>query len=233
MNDADLFHAEGLLHQRIPEPELMDSTEQVTAYAEADFNESDSRFAEAVYTAFSLPWTGIVADLGCGPGNICIRLATQAKDIQVVGLDAGKNMLLTAAKIAGNRFPNLSFYHAHLPDFPAEFKSACAMIVSNSLLHHLADPMALWNALNAMGTPGAAFFVGDLHRPESFQEARNLRDLYAADAPPVLQADFYRSLLAAYTIPEIEAQLKRAGINSYHIFRPTDRHVYLYGRLPL
>ena len=60
---------------RRPEPELMDSTAQTVAYAEADFSESNSLFVEHFLAAFTdLPARGELADLGCGPADICIRL---------------------------------------------------------------------------------------------------------------------------------------------------------------
>ena len=60
--------------KRKPEPELMDSEEQTQAYAEADFEESNALFTRALLDAFQdLPGTGNLADLGCGPADICIR----------------------------------------------------------------------------------------------------------------------------------------------------------------
>ena len=62
--------------KRRPEPELMDSEVQTLAYAEADFNESNSLFTERFLARFPrLPEHGRLADLGCGPGDITIRLA--------------------------------------------------------------------------------------------------------------------------------------------------------------
>jgi len=62
--------------KRRPEPELMDSEAQTVAYAEADFNESNTLFTECFLGRFpDLPETGRLADLGCGPGDITIRLA--------------------------------------------------------------------------------------------------------------------------------------------------------------
>ena len=52
-------------------------------------------------------------------------------------------------------------------------QQAMTLIFSNSLLHHLHEPMVLWNAIkNAKGCP--AIFVMDLMRPESEDEVAAL-----------------------------------------------------------
>ncbi|HQR49986.1 MAG TPA: hypothetical protein PL152_11655, partial [Steroidobacteraceae bacterium] len=61
--------------QRIPEPELMDEFEQARAYAEADFSEPNQRFVQLFEAEFPALTSGCVVDLGCGPGDIAVRLA--------------------------------------------------------------------------------------------------------------------------------------------------------------
>ena len=60
--------------QRITEPELMDEAEQARAYAMADFAEPNERFVGYFETEFPDLKTGSVLDLGCGPGDIVLRL---------------------------------------------------------------------------------------------------------------------------------------------------------------
>ena len=74
--------------------------------------------------------------------------------------------------------------------------------------------------------------VMDLVRPDTEMEAAALVDAYAADAHPVLREDFYNSLLAAYTVAEIEQQLKEAGLTHFSVTRPSDRHWLAAGLLP-
>jgi len=52
--------------QRIPEPELMDESEQALAYANADFSEPNQRFVEAFAAEFPGFTRGAVLDLGWG-----------------------------------------------------------------------------------------------------------------------------------------------------------------------
>ena len=220
--------------KRRPEPELMDSEAQTRAYAEADFNESNSLFTERFLARFrDLPSSGRLADLGCGPGDITVRLAHALPGWQLTGFDAGPNMLRHAQRRLDHEglAPRVSFRLAYLPD-SALPGSAWDAVVSNSLLHHLPDPQVLWGSISLLAAPGAAIQVMDLMRPDSEAHAQQLVGLYAADAPRVLREDFYNSLLAAYRPEEVSAQLIRAGLDRLKIETPSDRHWVVSGTLP-
>jgi cyclopropane fatty-acyl-phospholipid synthase-like methyltransferase len=104
-------------------------------------------------------------------------------------------------------------------------------VISNSLLHHLADPGVLWETIKDCGKPGASVFVMDLLRPESPERAEALVQRYAANEPEVLRRDFFNSLCAAYTVEEIRAQLEAAGLPELEIRAVSDRHVVVVGQI--
>jgi len=221
--------------KRRPEPELMDSEAQTLAYAEADFNESNSLFTERFLARFrDLPESGRLADLGCGPGDITVRLARALPGWQLTGLDAGPNMLQHAQQRLAreNLASRVSFRLAYLPD-PTLPAAAWQAVVSNSLLHHLPDPQVLWDSVARLGAPGAAIQVMDLMRPTSEAMAQQLIERYAADAPAILREDFYNSLLAAYRPEEVSDQLIRAGLDRLRIETASDRHWIVSGTLPV
>ena len=219
--------------KRRPEPELMDSEEQTLAYAEADFSEANSLFTDHFCERFGdLPESGRMADLGCGPGDIAIRLAESLPGWRITGLDAGENMLKRAReRLAGERVAaRVEFRLAYLPDDSLEAQCWDA-VVSNSLLHHLPDPQVLWRSVHQLGAPGAAVQVMDLMRPQNEELAWRLVDQYADGAPEVLREDFFNSLLAAYTPVEVSDQLIEAGLDRLKIESASDRHWIVHGRL--
>jgi ubiquinone/menaquinone biosynthesis C-methylase UbiE len=219
--------------KRRPEPELMDSEAQTLAYAEADFDEANSLFVNSFTQRFAdLPATGRMADLGCGPGDIAIRMAGALPGWSITGIDAGANMLKRAGErlLAEPAKPRISFLLAHLPE-PSLAGNSWDAVVSNSLLHHLPDPQILWQSVSQMGTEGAAVQVMDLMRPESEADAHRLLDMYAADAPEILREDFYNSLLAAYTVVEVSQQLMKAGLDRLKVKVASDRHWIVSGSL--
>jgi ubiquinone/menaquinone biosynthesis C-methylase UbiE len=211
----------------------MDSEAQTRAYAEADFNASNGLFAAKFGEYFDdCPATGSMADLGCGPGDITIRMARRYPGWTVTGLDAGPNML----KLARERLDTeqlderVQFRHSYLPDDSLPGASFDA-VISNSLLHHLPQPSILWQSVVRLAKPGAAVQVMDLLRPDTQQEARRLVEAYTADAPEVLREDFYLSLLAAYTPEEVSQQLLAAGLDRLKIEIASDRHWIVHGRV--
>jgi hypothetical protein len=117
-----------------------------------------------------------------------------------------------------------------------------AAVVSNSLLHHLHDPLVLWHAVGQLAAPGAMVYIKDLRRPASAAEADALTQRYAAGAPAVLRRDFRASLAAAFTAAEVEAQLaqapqlgsapgtKAAAWSGFTVAEVDDRYLEIHGR---
>ncbi len=219
---------------RIPEPELMDDPAQALAYARADFEQPHNQFIEHFRACFP-EWRGdgFVLDLGCGPGDICRRFALAFPATRIHGVDAAPAMLaigrenLRAAQLEDR----VELIKGYLPGalLPREHYDA---VMSNSLLHHLNDPLALWQSILRHAAPGAPVFVMDLCRPEGRERAAELVDLYAAGEPEVLRTDFHNSLLAAYRIEEIATQLREVGIDWLRLQALGDRHIIAYGRRP-
>ncbi len=217
--------------KRTPEPELMDAPDQARAYAEADFKEPNRLFVNLFLELAIDTNVRNLIDLGCGPGDICIRLAGKLPGCRVVGLDAGPNMLSlahTAVKQADLE-ARIELVLARLPDQTPEQRFDA--VVSNSLLHHLPDPMVLWQSIRRLAAPGCRVQVMDLHRPDSPSAVETIVDAHAADAPEVLRTDFRNSLHAAYTSKEVLAQIEAAGLSELNLSRPSDRHWMVQGRL--
>ena len=219
---------------RIPEAELMNDPAQALAYARADFSTPHNHFIELFREYFpDWPGTGYVLDLGCGPGDICQRFARAFPQSHIHGIDAATAMLAIGRDDLRNAQldDRVQLIEAYLPDatLPRTHYDA---VISNSLLHHLNDPQVLWQSVLRHATPGTPVFVMDLRRPDSFESAAALTDTYAANEPDILRNDFYHSLLAAYRVDEIQAQLRCAGIDWLTVSALGDRHITVYGTSP-
>ena len=218
--------------KRVPEPELMDDQVQAKAYAQADFNETDGMFVERFIDRFPGPMKGHALDLGCGPGNVALRLARAYPDLVVHAVD-GAAAMLHCAEEALREAPDVRdrvhLVKGFIPDAPMP-RDHYHAVVSNSLLHHLPDPSALWTTILRYARPGAPVQVMDLMRPHDEDEARELQAKYTEGAPEVLRTDFYHSLLAAFEPDEIREQLAAAGIEGWQVEVVTDRHVMVAGR---
>lgn len=219
--------------ERVLEPELMDGTEQAEAYAIADFADVNQAFVARFTATFPDLRQGTILDLGCGPADIPIRLCRALSAVRVTGLDGSASMLAFAARSVEScgLEARIRLVRGVLPNPPlggARFDA----IVSNSLLHHLPDPSVLWREVVALARKGAGVLIADLMRPSSRKAAEAIVARYAADERPVLKTDFLNSLCAAFTIEEVEAQLKAAGLDRQLTVRPSsDRHLVVAGRL--
>jgi len=213
-----------MMMPRVLESELMEDPKQAEAYAGADFAEENQGFVERFKEYFPEFSQGLVLDLGCGPADIPIRFASLYPACQVIGIDASAPMIRLgeqAARQAGlssritlrcERFDDVA--GANIAD----------AAISNSLLHHLPNPLLFWHKLRQLVKPGAPVLVMDLLRPESPEAAQAIVDQYAAGEPDMLRRDFYNSLLAAFTEDELGSQLARMNLTRLLIDIPDDRH---------
>lgn len=219
---------------RTPEAEeLMDQADQARAYAEADFSESNELFLELFAQLHPAPFRGRALDLGCGPADIPLRFARRHPDAHIDAVDGAPAMLALAEQAvrAAGLGERIRLHCQRLPTgvLPENRYQA---VLSNSLLHHLEEPLALWRTLRRCAAPGALVLVMDLMRPESEAALEALVARYAADAPRVLRRDFRASLHAAYTPAEVEAQLRQAGLETLEVATVSDRHLAVRGMLP-
>jgi SAM-dependent methyltransferase len=221
--------------RRIPEPEeLMDDADQALAYAQEDFSEANRLCVDLLEAQSKGPLDGYLLDLGCGPADIPLALARRHPGLHIDAVDGSRAMLDLAQRKLETAEPDIQrridLLREYLPS-PGLPEGAYALIVSNSLLHHLADPMVLWQTVNRCAQAGTRLAIMDLARPASELAVDAVVESYAIDAPDVLRRDFRNSLFAAYTVEEVEQQLQRAGLESLVVRTVSDRHLAVTGRL--
>lgn len=217
--------------KRIEEPELMTEPGQVEAYGNADFEEPHSNFVKLLGSILPAG-TRVrrVLDLGCGAGDITIRVAGEFPEAGIDAVDGSEEMLSFARRRAES-MPGVKERIRFIRSMAADFDSGAVYdaIISNSLLHHLPDPGVFWEAVKRLSSPRTFLFAMDLLRPVSEEEARRLVALYAEGEPEILKRDFFNSLLAAFEPDEVRAQLDAAGLMHLKSERTSDRHIIIYG----
>jgi len=209
----------------------MTDEQQALAYAKADFSTSNQWYVDHLL-ADCPNQLGNILDIGCGPGDVMLRLAAARPSVRITAIDGSNAMIELARKAvqrAGLR-QRVTTLHGYVPGLPLEEHSFDA-VLSKDLLHHLPDPMVLWSEASRLGRRGAAIYVMDLMRPESPEAARRVVETVARDELPILKDDFYASLCAAFTLEEVKAQVKQSRL-PLDVTQVSDRHMVIKGLLP-
>jgi ubiquinone/menaquinone biosynthesis C-methylase UbiE len=209
--------------ERILEPEYMD-----TATDAQDYDAMDHAAANDAVTARFLELgggRGRVLDVGTGPAQIPILLATRAEAVQAVALDAAAHMLALArrrlAATGLQRRVLLERADAKRLPHPA---GAFDGVLSNTILHHIPDPVPFLREAFRVLRPGGAFLVRDLYRPPTEADAWALVDRHAAGANAAQRQLFFASFHAALRLDEARAAARAAGIHGARVAMSSDRH---------
>jgi SAM-dependent methyltransferase len=216
--------------QRVLEAELMDDELQSIAYARADFSASNQLFVDGLIRDFPQKLRTAV-DIGCGPGDVMIRLARALPDLHITAIDGSAPMITLArgAVISAGLVDRITLVQGYVPGVALKAHSFDA-VLSKDLLHHVPDPSLLWKEMARLASPGAVVYVMDLIRPPSRDEARRIVDRVAAREDPILREDFFNSLCAAFTVDELEEQVAGAGLR-LHVKQASDRHALVSGTI--
>ena len=213
---------------RTLEPEIMDDEQQALVYARADFSSSNQWYVDHLVADYP-DHLGKVVDIGCGPGDVMLRLAAARPNIRITAIDGSAPMIDLARQAvrAANLQARVTPMQGYIPGLALDEHSFDA-ILSKDLLHHLPEPMVLWSEAKRLGRAGAAIYVMDLIRPATTQDARKIVENVAPDEHPILKEDFYNSLCAAFTVEEAKAQVDKAGL-PLEVAQVSDRHMVIKG----
>jgi len=217
--------------ERVLEPEVMDDPEQVLAYAGADFEQENQGFVDQFLDRYDDLDGAHILDVGCGPGDIPIRLARRHSTCRITGIDASQPMIAYAehaVQKAGFQ-DRIQFLCQRFQD--VSLSSRADAIISNSFVHHVPNPLRFWYSLKTLLKPGGPVLVMDLLRPETPEAAQAIVDEQAVGEPEQLRHDFYHSLLAALTEDEVASHLAELNLSRLLIDVLDDRHWIVYGHV--
>ena len=88
--------------------------------------------------------------------------------------------------------------------------------------------MVFWEQVKCLAKAEMVVYVMDLSRPQTKQRARDIVESVSGQEHPLLKQDFYDSLLAAFTVGEIRAQLREASL-ALEAAQVSERHLLVKG----
>lgn len=226
---------------RILEPELMDTPEDAASYNGMDHSTVNRVFVTDLLAAFAetpppksrsqlVPDDEDAAsldilDLGTGTALIVIELCERLAECRVMAADAAGYMLELAqynVEVAGLR------HRVQLDQIDAKAlhyqTGMFGVVISNSLIHHIPEPITALREAVRVCAPGGILFFRDLLRPSSPEQLDQLVETYAGSEEPYAKKMFAESLHAALTLDEIRALVSSLGFPAESVQQTTDRH---------
>jgi ubiquinone/menaquinone biosynthesis C-methylase UbiE len=208
---------------RILEPEVMDTWLESTAYDAMDFAAVNTVFAN---DAIELdPYAIKILDVGTGTARIPILMCQQRNQYLITGVDLAQSMLIIGQRNveeAGlNQRIRLERVDSKRMPYPnLEFD----MLVSNSLVHHLPDPLSFFKEIKRLVRPGGAILIRDLIRPDNDTIVNDLVAQIGSDYDVRQQQLFHDSLKAALTLDEVRSLIDRVGLIQVELSQSSDLH---------
>jgi ubiquinone/menaquinone biosynthesis C-methylase UbiE len=209
--------------QRVLEPEVMDTPEEAVEYDAMDFTEVNTAFADR---AIQLgPSTAKVLDAGTGTARIPILICQRCPQWQITAIDLAQFMLQIGTKNvkeAGlEQQITLELIDAKQLPYP---NGQFDMVISNSLIHHLPDPLPFLKELKRILKPNGAILIRDLIRPPSEEVINTLVEGIGAEYDEHQKMLFRDSLHAAFTLDEVNQLISDAGLEDVKVYQSSDRH---------
>jgi len=209
--------------QRVLEPEVMDTWAEAVEYDSMDFSEVNAAFAKS---AIDLgPICGKILDAGTGTARIPIAIAQMRPAWEMTCIDLSANMLRlgleNVSKANVRSQIKLELVDAKSMPYPDSYFD---MVISNSIIHHLPDPLPFFSEVKRVLKPNGAIFLRDLLRPLDETIRDNLVEMYAGDCNSHQKQLFSDSLHAAFTLDEVETMVESAGLEGLRIYESSDRH---------
>jgi ubiquinone/menaquinone biosynthesis C-methylase UbiE len=213
----------GSIVDRILEPEVMDTWLEATAYDAMDFVAVNTAFAEA---AIELDPDAVkILDAGTGTARIPILMCQRRPQYLITAVDLAQSMLIVGqrnvddAELAQRiRLERVDTKRMAYPDL--EFD----MLISNSLVHHLPDPLSFFQEVKRLVRPGGAILIRDLIRPESDEIVNYLVDKIGAGYDTHQQQLFRDSLKAALTLAEVQDAIDRVCLGGVKLTQSSELH---------
>lgn len=205
---------------RKPEPEVMGDADEVEAYASAAgqsyLDAIDNTLVDQVVSLGRA--SGWLLDIGTGPGGIPLKIAARLPQLRVVGVDYSVNMIRAAHRAAAER--GLAGRARFLAGDACRlaFPDACFdVVLSNSVLHHLENPVALLDEMARVARPDGAVLLRDLRRPGRWIFPLHV-GWYGRHYSGLMKKLYVDSVHAAYTGEELGELLRRSALAKARVF---------------
>ncbi len=220
---------------RCLESEVMDTAEDAHDYDSMDHSTVNRLFIDgflafARASGFETRLTNQeqplqVLDVGTGTALIPIELCSRPVACRVTAIDLAAEMLklaeLNIAKAGLADAIQVDRIDAkQMPYANGQFEA----VISNSIVHHIPQPSAVFKEMARVLRRGGLLFVRDLLRPVSLADVDHLVATYAGRENAHSQQLFRDSLHAALSLQEVRELAASHSISETAVSQSSDRH---------
>lgn len=219
--------------QRILEVELMDTSEEATGYDQMDHAVVNSRFVSDFLAEHGTSRGGWYLDVGTGTGLIPLILAVADRNAKIEAVDGAHEMLKLASEhvASAGLTQRIRLIHGDAKNLSLP-SGKYEAVLSNSIVHHIPEPLTVMQEMVRLVAPGGTLFVRDLSRPVDAGRLQTLVNRYADGAPEIARRMFAESLHAALTPNEVADLVEPMGIPRACVALTSDRHWTLVWKRP-
>ncbi len=227
---------------RTLEPEVMDTVEDAADYDRMDHSTVNNAFVDEFLVAWNelsvdppVPLANArLVDLGTGTAQIPVELALRGTGCRIVAVDLAGEMLKLARRNVDEAgvAETVEIEQADAKALPWNDGRFDA-VVSNSIIHHIAEPAGALDEMVRVLKPGGLLFVRDLMRPDDAATVDRLVQEYAGSESPHARQLFHQSFHAALTLEETRRMVAACGGRSEFVRASSDRHWTICGRWPI
>lgn len=210
--------------ERVLEGEVMSSPEEAKEYAEICQSQVNELFVKTICEDLNFH-SGKIIDLGCGPGDIVIRIAQERPSAMIVGLDLSEEMLILAReKVSREKITSQVEFRCDDIKNTSCPSSSFDFIVSNSVAHHIPEPLFFFKEIVRLRHKDSGIFVKDLRRPNNQAHLEELVLIHTSNQSSFQKKMFHDSLHASLTLAELKEICKEAGLEDVAISEVGDLH---------
>lgn len=160
----------------------------------------------------------VVADIGCGGGDLLIRMAQWARknnqQLRLIGFDANPN-IVAYAKEQTRHYPEIEIREVNI--FSGEFRQQHFDVITATLvLHHFRESELMPLLKQFQNQTRVGVVINDLHRhPLAYYSILMLTKLFSRSA--MVQFDAPLSVARAFSKADWLALLRETGITGYKL----------------
>jgi ubiquinone/menaquinone biosynthesis C-methylase UbiE len=189
-----------------------------------DHSDVNSRFVEDFLALYG-DQTGAILDVGTGTARIPLEIAARTRGPIITAIDAAPSMITLAMQhvAAAGMLHRVEPAVANARELPYPSWTFAA-VISNSIIHHIAEPEVVLAEMVRVTRRGGIIFVRDLLRPNTEADVDSLVATYTGSETRRQQQLFRDSLRAALTLEEIQERVAQLGLDPRTVTQTSDRH---------